>query len=152
MVHYLYMLKEVNQMEREMCSYLEWTLHVEAAELEAFSQHVRKEYGKDCPAVPPQWVASVGSGFSCSDCSRGHYCCGIRDIACLDSRGFSLAGCGSVIASIARLVAVFLVLWRLLSRLSRRMSHPLFDRGSYTTTHHRPWLRPYAPSHTRRDP
>ena len=23
-------------------------------------QRVRKEYGKDCPAVPPQWVASVG--------------------------------------------------------------------------------------------
>jgi hypothetical protein len=60
MVHYLYTLKEVNQMEREMCSYLEWILHVEAAELEAFSQRVRKEYGKDCPAVPPQWVASVG--------------------------------------------------------------------------------------------
>jgi len=33
---------------------------VEATELEAFSQRVRKEYGKDCPAVPPQWVASVG--------------------------------------------------------------------------------------------
>src|SRR5277367_5900580 len=60
MVNYLYTLKEVNQMEREMCSYLEWILHVEAAELEAFSQRVRKEYGKDCPAVPPQWVASVG--------------------------------------------------------------------------------------------
>jgi hypothetical protein len=60
MVNYLYTLKEVNQMEREMCSYLEWILHVEAAELEAFSQHVRKECGKDCPAVPPQWVASVG--------------------------------------------------------------------------------------------
>lgn len=56
----LYTLKEVNQMEREMCSYLEWILHVEATELETFSQRVRKEYGKDCPAVPPQWVASVG--------------------------------------------------------------------------------------------
>jgi Cyclin, N-terminal domain len=33
----LYTLKEVNQMEREMCSYLEWILHVEAAELEALN-------------------------------------------------------------------------------------------------------------------
>jgi len=54
----LYTLKEVNQMEREMCSYLEWILHVEAAELEAFTQRVKKEYGADCPAVPPQWVSS----------------------------------------------------------------------------------------------
>lgn len=52
----LYTLKEVNQMEREMCSYLEWILHVEAAELEAFTLRVKKEYGADCPAVPPQWV------------------------------------------------------------------------------------------------
>ena len=29
----LYTLKEVNQMEREMCSYLEWLLRVEALEL-----------------------------------------------------------------------------------------------------------------------
>jgi len=54
----LYTLKEVNQMEREMCSYLEWILHVEAAELEAFTQRVKKEYGADCPAVPPQWVST----------------------------------------------------------------------------------------------
>jgi cytoskeletal protein RodZ len=54
----LYTLKEVNQMEREMCSYLEWILHVEAAELESFTQRVKKEYGAECPAIPPQWVSS----------------------------------------------------------------------------------------------
>jgi hypothetical protein len=31
----LYMLKEVNQIERDMGSYLEWLLHCEAPELEA---------------------------------------------------------------------------------------------------------------------
>ena len=41
----LYTLKEVNQMEREMRSYLEWLLHVEAPELEAFTQRVKQEYG-----------------------------------------------------------------------------------------------------------
>ncbi len=54
----LYTLKEVNQMEREMCSYLEWLLHVEAPELEAFTQRVTKEYGADCGPVPPQWVST----------------------------------------------------------------------------------------------
>ncbi|CAG7854827.1 SubName: Full=Uncharacterized protein {ECO:0000313/EMBL:CCA68718.1} [Serendipita indica DSM 11827] len=54
----LYTLKEVNQMEREMCSYLEWILHVEAAELEAFTQRVKKEYGPECGPVPPAWVSS----------------------------------------------------------------------------------------------
>jgi hypothetical protein len=54
----LYTLKEVNQMEREMCSYLEWLLHVEAPELEAFTQRVKKEYGPDCGPVPPQWVST----------------------------------------------------------------------------------------------
>ena len=51
----LYTLKEVNQMEREMCSYLEWLLHVEAPELEAFTQRVKKEYGPDCGPNPPRW-------------------------------------------------------------------------------------------------
>lgn len=54
----LYTLKEVNQMEREMCSYLEWLLHVEGPELEAFTQRVKKEYGPDCGPVPPQWVST----------------------------------------------------------------------------------------------
>jgi Cyclin, N-terminal domain len=54
----LYTLKEVNQMEREMCSYLEWLLHVEAPGLEAFTQRVKKEYSPDCGPNPPQWVSS----------------------------------------------------------------------------------------------
>jgi len=48
----LYMLKECNQMEHEMCSYLEWIFHMKAAELEAFMERVRKEYGKDFQTCP----------------------------------------------------------------------------------------------------
>jgi Cyclin, N-terminal domain len=34
----LYTLKGVNQMEHEMCSYLQWLLHIEAPKLDAFTQ------------------------------------------------------------------------------------------------------------------
>ncbi|KAG8843605.1 hypothetical protein FRB91_003248 [Serendipita sp. 411] len=65
----LYTLKEVNQMEREMCSYLEWILHVEAAELEAFTQRVKKEYGAECGPNPPQWVSTPAVPTSSSSSS-----------------------------------------------------------------------------------
>jgi hypothetical protein len=45
-------------MELEMCSYLEWLLHIEAPELESFTQRVKKEYGPDCDPNPPQWVST----------------------------------------------------------------------------------------------
>jgi hypothetical protein len=57
----LYTLKEVNQMEREMCSYLEWMLHVEASELAAFTERVKKEYGPECGSNPPPWVATAAA-------------------------------------------------------------------------------------------
>lgn len=37
----LYTLKEVGQIERKICLYLEWTLHVKAAELEAYTSRQR---------------------------------------------------------------------------------------------------------------
>jgi len=54
----LYSLKEVNQMEREMCSYLEWILYVDGPELERFEQKVRKMYGPEAGANPPPWIPS----------------------------------------------------------------------------------------------
>ena len=44
-----------------MCSYLEWLLHVEAPELEAFTQRVKKEYEANCGPVSPQWVSIPAS-------------------------------------------------------------------------------------------
>jgi hypothetical protein len=49
---------EVNQTEHEICSYLESLLTVEATELEAFTQRVKKEYGPDPGFNPPQWVST----------------------------------------------------------------------------------------------
>jgi hypothetical protein len=40
----MFSLKEINQMEREMCSYLEWKLNFEPAELAAFESKVRREF------------------------------------------------------------------------------------------------------------
>jgi hypothetical protein len=54
----LYSLKEVNQMEREMCSYLEWILYVDGPELKRFEQKVRKMYGPEAGANPPPWIPS----------------------------------------------------------------------------------------------
>ncbi|KZV92784.1 cyclin-like protein, partial [Exidia glandulosa HHB12029] len=39
----MFSLKEINQMEREMCSYLEWKLNFHPAELAEFEAKVRKE-------------------------------------------------------------------------------------------------------------
>lgn len=55
----LYTLKEVNQMEREMCSYLEWILHVEASELKAFEDKVRSSYGPEAGPNAPKWASSA---------------------------------------------------------------------------------------------
>lgn len=41
----LFSLKEINQMEREMCGYLEWVLNVPPTELETFSVMVKNEFG-----------------------------------------------------------------------------------------------------------
>ena len=40
----MFALREINQMEREMCSYLEWQLNVDPAELKEFETKVRRDF------------------------------------------------------------------------------------------------------------
>lgn len=40
----MFALREINQMEREMCSYLEWQLNVEPTQLREFEGKVRKDF------------------------------------------------------------------------------------------------------------
>ena len=40
----MYALREINQMEREMCSYLEWQLNVEPSAFKEFESMVRKDF------------------------------------------------------------------------------------------------------------
>jgi hypothetical protein len=40
----MFALREINQMEREMCSYLEWELNVDPKSLQEFEHLVRKEF------------------------------------------------------------------------------------------------------------
>ncbi|WVO16292.1 hypothetical protein L204_103967 [Cryptococcus depauperatus] len=53
----MFALKEVNQMEREMCGYLEWNLNFTEREMLAFEAALRAEHG-------PRAVARAGSGSS----------------------------------------------------------------------------------------
>ncbi|KLO05488.1 hypothetical protein SCHPADRAFT_808302, partial [Schizopora paradoxa] len=41
----MFALREINQMEREMCGYLEWQLNVPKEDLEAFEREVRRVFG-----------------------------------------------------------------------------------------------------------
>ncbi|KAG8988266.1 hypothetical protein FRB90_002856 [Tulasnella sp. 427] len=41
----MFSLREINQMEREMCSYLEWVLNVKPEELSEFETEVKRDYG-----------------------------------------------------------------------------------------------------------
>ncbi|KAI0079277.1 hypothetical protein K474DRAFT_1673492 [Panus rudis PR-1116 ss-1] len=40
----MFALREINQMEREMCSYLEWQLNVEPEQLKEFEEKVRRDF------------------------------------------------------------------------------------------------------------
>jgi len=40
----MFALREINQMEREMCSYLEWQLNVEPTQLKEFESKVRRDF------------------------------------------------------------------------------------------------------------
>ncbi|KZT36389.1 hypothetical protein SISSUDRAFT_71074 [Sistotremastrum suecicum HHB10207 ss-3] len=42
----MFSLREINQMEREMCGYLEWRLGVEPSELESFTRGLKEEYAR----------------------------------------------------------------------------------------------------------
>jgi len=45
----VFQLREVNQMEREMCQYLDWELKVEPRTLSAFEEMVRKDFAGPYP-------------------------------------------------------------------------------------------------------
>ncbi|TDL18315.1 hypothetical protein BD410DRAFT_880562 [Rickenella mellea] len=45
----MFALREINQMEREMCAYLEWHLNVPGEDLEKFEKEVRKIYSHALP-------------------------------------------------------------------------------------------------------
>ncbi|KAF8756586.1 Cyclin, N-terminal domain [Rhizoctonia solani] len=49
----MFTLREINQMEREMCGYLEWCLNVKPEDLRDFEATVRKEYGSASAAPVP---------------------------------------------------------------------------------------------------
>lgn len=48
----MFALREINQMEREMCSYLEWQLNVDPAELREFEARVRRDFKGNGPYPP----------------------------------------------------------------------------------------------------
>ncbi|WVF71473.1 hypothetical protein IAT40_006279 [Kwoniella sp. CBS 6097] len=56
----MFALKEINQMEREMCGYLEWNLNVGGDEVTEFESRIRSEHG-------PRAVAKASSSSSSSD-------------------------------------------------------------------------------------
>ena len=45
----MFQLREIDQMEREMCQYLEWELNVDPAMLEEFEEMVRKDFAGISP-------------------------------------------------------------------------------------------------------
>ncbi len=58
----MFALKEINQMEREMCGYLEWNLNVAGEEVISFENSIRADHGPRAVARAPSTSSS-----SCSD-------------------------------------------------------------------------------------
>ncbi|KAI5121444.1 hypothetical protein M0805_009553 [Coniferiporia weirii] len=59
----MFALREINQMEREMCAYLEWQLNVPGEDLSLFEAEVRRIYSRPAPyahGVTISLVAGVG--------------------------------------------------------------------------------------------
>ncbi|WWC94186.1 hypothetical protein V866_001026 [Kwoniella sp. B9012] len=56
----MFALKEINQMEREMCGYLEWNLNVAGDEIANFEAKIRSEHG-------PKAIARASSASSSSE-------------------------------------------------------------------------------------
>lgn len=56
----MFALKEINQMEREMCGYLEWNLNVQGEEIAEFEARVRADHG-------PRAVAKASSSSHSSE-------------------------------------------------------------------------------------
>ena len=57
----MFALKEINQMEREMCGYLEWNLNVAGDEVADFEKRVRAEFG---PKAVAKATAAASSAVS----------------------------------------------------------------------------------------
>ncbi|KZT23498.1 hypothetical protein NEOLEDRAFT_1069288 [Neolentinus lepideus HHB14362 ss-1] len=59
----MFALREINQMEREMCSYLEWELNVEPSLLKDFEVKVKKDFAGPGPyptySVPPPFASQA---------------------------------------------------------------------------------------------
>ncbi|KDR76621.1 hypothetical protein GALMADRAFT_452235 [Galerina marginata CBS 339.88] len=58
----MFTLREINQMEREMCSYLDWELWVDGKNLSNFTKAVTEDFGEDkdwrtYPAYPSSFVS-----------------------------------------------------------------------------------------------
>jgi hypothetical protein len=57
----MFALKEINQMEREMCGYLEWNLNVQGEDIAEFEARVRAEHGPRAVAKPSSSSTSTDS-------------------------------------------------------------------------------------------
>jgi hypothetical protein len=55
----MFSLREINQMEREMCSYLDWELTVDNPILSNFETAVRKDFGEDHRVYPNYPLVTV---------------------------------------------------------------------------------------------
>jgi hypothetical protein len=66
----MFALREINQMEREMCAYLEWHLNVPEEDLKAFEKEVRRVYSNP-PPYAPGTVVTLGSAASNASVSAG---------------------------------------------------------------------------------
>lgn len=64
----MFALREINQMEREMCSYLEWQLNVDKDVLEDFTVRVRSDFSG--PGPYPALVIPTESSSSANDGSN----------------------------------------------------------------------------------
>ena len=58
----MFALREINQMEREMCSYLEWQLNVELSALKEFESMVRKDFKGPGPYPAHYTLPAPSSG------------------------------------------------------------------------------------------
>jgi hypothetical protein len=58
----MFALREINQMEREMCSYLEWQLNVEPSALKEFESMVRKDFKGPGPYPAHYTLPAPSSG------------------------------------------------------------------------------------------
>jgi hypothetical protein len=49
----MFQLRDINQMEHEMCGYLEWHLNIDYVELEQFTEQTQLEFGSSIVATRP---------------------------------------------------------------------------------------------------